>query len=133
MIKLLLRFIVGKIAITADIRQFYNSGKLTPKQWNLQRFLFKENLDPANETKEGVICTLIYGVKCSSCQTECIKEKLSDSVREEKPAVSKVLEDSTYVDDMGESKAELEEVNKLIEDTDQVLASVGVTLRSRCG
>ena len=129
MIKLLLRFSVGRFAITADIRQFYNSGKLTPTQWNLQRFLFKENLDPNNETKEGVICTLIYGVKSSSCQTECIKEKLSDLVREEKPDVSKVLEDSTYVDDIGESKANTEEVNKLIEDTDEVLASVGVTVK----
>jgi hypothetical protein len=46
-----------------------------------------------------------------------------------KPIVSKALEDSTYVDDFGESKAELEELLQLINDIDEVLGSVSVTVK----
>ena len=74
-IKLYLRFSVGQFAACRDIKQWYNSGKLVPNMWNLQRFLWKDDLDPEKETKEGAISTLIYGVKSSSCQTEITKEK----------------------------------------------------------
>ena len=130
MMKLLLRFCVGKHCINADIKQFYYSGKLIPTQWNLQRFLYKEDLDPNSETKEGVITTLINGVKSASCQTECMKVKLADSVRDEKPVVAVLLDDSTYVDDIGESKETEEECIAIMADTDEVLESVGCEVKA---
>ena len=130
MVKLLLRFSVGKHCINADIKQFYYSGKLIPTQWNLQRFVYKDDLNPESDTKEGVITTLINGVKSASCQTECMKVKLADTVREEKPAVAVLLLDSTYVDDIGESKESEEECMTLMNDTDDVLASVGCEVKA---
>ena len=129
MIKLLLRFSIGLFALCGDIKQWYNSGKLVPSQWNLQRFLFKEDLDADSETKEGVITTLIYGVKSSSCQTEITKEKLADSVEEDKPGVAEFLRDGFYVDDGGDSKAKKEDLLKLMSDTDEALASIGCEIK----
>ena len=63
LLRMVLRFIVGRFALTGDLSQFYNVFKLVIEQWNLQLFLWKEDLDPANETLVGVISTLIYGVK----------------------------------------------------------------------
>ena len=130
MIKLLLRFCIGLYAMCGDIKQWYNSGKLIPFLWNLQRFLFKENLDPDGETKEGVITTLIYGVKSSSCQTEVTKEKLADSVEEVYPEVAKMLRDGFYVDDGADSKADKDEILNLMKDTDEVLATIGCEIKA---
>ena len=130
LVKLLLRFCVGRHAISADIKQFYNAGKLLPNQWNLQRFLYKEDMDVENETKEGVITTLIYGVTSASCQSECFKSKLAESIREEKPSVAVLLTDSTFVDDLGESKDQEQDCINLMADTDQTLASVGTEVKA---
>ena len=63
LLKVMVRFIIGKYALSGDLQQFYNACKLTSKQWNLQRFLWIENLDPDGKILEAVITTLIYGVK----------------------------------------------------------------------
>ena len=70
MVKVLLRFIVGLFALTGDLKQFYNTCKLYCSQWNLQRFLWVENLDPNGEILEAVMTTLIYGVSSVSAQSE---------------------------------------------------------------
>ena len=59
LLRLVLRWQIGSYALNGDLSQYYNSFKLDSKQWNLQRFLWKNDLDPAAEVKEGVITTLI--------------------------------------------------------------------------
>ena len=66
---MMLRFMVGKVAVQGDLKQFYASIKLVEEQWNLQRVLFRENLNPDGEVLECVIKTLILGVKCVSAQS----------------------------------------------------------------
>ena len=78
LINMLLGFKVGLHAITGDLTQFYNSCKLKPNQWNLQRFLFREDLHPDSKILEFIITTLIYGVKCVSAQTEHAMALLAD-------------------------------------------------------
>ena len=65
----MLRFKIGLHAVTGDLSQFYNSCKLVPQQLNLQRVLYREELDPDASVLEFVITTLIYGVKCVSAQS----------------------------------------------------------------
>ena len=66
LIKMVLRFTAGKFGVQGDLKQFYASIKLVAEQWNLQRVLFREDLDPSSEVQEGVIKTLIWGVKAVS-------------------------------------------------------------------
>ncbi len=40
LVRLLLKFVMGKHAVTGDLSQFYNSLKLREDFLNLQRFLF---------------------------------------------------------------------------------------------
>ena len=60
LLKLILGFKAGRFAVTGDLQQFYNSFKLLPCHWNLQRFLFKQDINPDSPVLEGIIRTLIY-------------------------------------------------------------------------
>merc|ERR1711873_140114 len=82
LVKMVLKFSVGKYATQGDLRQFYASIKLVPEQWNLQRILYKENLDPDAVVQEAVIKTLIWGVKSVSAQSECAIIKLAEAIKE---------------------------------------------------
>ena len=85
LVRLALGFSIGLCAVTGDLSQFYYSFKLKPEQWNLQRFLWRNNLDPENPVMEGVIGALIYGVTCVSAQTETSMEDIADAIQDEFP------------------------------------------------
>ena len=97
LVKMLLRFTVGLYAVNGDLKQFYNACKLIVEQWNLQRFLYREDMDPSNPVQEGAIKTLIYGVKSVSRQSEHALYLLADHIRDEFPDVAKLIEESRYV------------------------------------
>ena len=107
-----------------------HSFKLLPCHWNLQRFLFKENLDPEAPVKDGVIRTLIYGVGSVSAQTENGMRKLSSLIKDEKPNVKTLIDERMYVDDAAESKSTMEECIKLARDADEVFARVGLKCKA---
>ena len=96
LLKLVLNFRIGKSAVTGDLTQFYNSCKLIPTQWNLQRFLFKADLEPSSPVKEGVIKTLIYGVTSVSAQSENMMGKLGELIEKQKPDVKKLINKKVY-------------------------------------
>ena len=53
--RLLLIFMIGRAGITGDLSQFYNTCKLIPTHWNLQRILWKSDLDSKATTEEAII------------------------------------------------------------------------------
>ena len=55
LVRLALGFSIGLFAVTGDLSQFYYSFKLKPEQWNLQRFLWRDNLDSDSPVMEGII------------------------------------------------------------------------------
>lgn len=126
LLRLVLRWQVGHFAMSGDLAQFYNSFKLGSKQWNLQRFLWQDDLNPDAEVMEGVITTLIYGVKSVSAQSEDSIKQLAEAIRPTNPVLADFLLFCLYVDDMGESKATEEECRKLAALADQVFAMVGL-------
>ena len=81
LMKLVLRWEVGAHAVQGDLKQFYASIKLVVNQWNLQRVLYREDLDPKGKVLEAVIKTLIWGVKSVSAQSECSLSKLAEFVK----------------------------------------------------
>ena len=44
LVRVVLRFAIGKHAVASDLSQFYNSLRLRKDFYNLQRFLFRLNL-----------------------------------------------------------------------------------------
>ena len=128
--RLLLRFMIGRAGIAGDLSQFYNMCKLVPSHWNLQRMLWKPNLDPSVAVEEAVIVTLIYGQISASCQSECAMEKLAEDFSRQFPDVYNLLTKSRYVDDMADSKSSIEECDDLQANADTVLGKVGVKCKS---
>ena len=130
MVKVLLRFVTGKAAFTGDLRQFYNACKLNCDQWNLQRFLWVENLDPKGEILEAIITTLIYGVTSVSAQSEFAMGELAALVKEENPELAQLLLLSRYVDDLQESKTSQQHCLKLTQQADQLFSKVGLVCKA---
>ena len=80
LLRLVLRWLVGPVGVSGDIAQFYNRCKLLSHQWNLQKFVWIKDLNPEGEVVEGVIRTLIYGVKSVAAQSEFALEQLARTV-----------------------------------------------------
>ena len=129
LLRMVLRFMIGRSALTGDLSQFYNVFKLVMEQWNLQLFLWKEDLDPANETLVGVISTLIYGVKSVAAQSEAGITKLAKHIEKDHPDLAEFLLKSRYVDDLGDSKPTLQQCKELTEKADMIFSQVGMTCK----
>ena len=117
---------MGQAAVAGDLKQFYPSISLDESQWNLQRCLWRENLDPEGETLEVVIKTLIYGVRSVSAQTECAMVKLADHIRSDHPALANFLIKGRYVDDLADSMKYMDQLKTIIQSADALFASVGL-------
>ena len=63
LIDMLIGWRIGPSAFIGDIRQFYNSVRLRQDDWQFQKVLLKDNMDPVADTRTAIITTLIYGVK----------------------------------------------------------------------
>ena len=126
LLRLVLKWQVGQFAMSGDLAQFYNCLKLLSQQWNLQKFLWSKDLDPDGEIFEGVITTLIYGVKSVAGQSECSLEQLADIVEEIDPELAELLRLCRYVDDIGDSKPKAEQCQDLARRADDLFARVGL-------
>ena len=126
LIRLVLRWSVGRFGFSGDIAQFYNTCKLAPQQWNLQRFLWLQGLDPEASVEEGVITTLMYGVKSVAAQSGYALEQLAELVKESDPELYMFLMFCLYVDDLGNSKPTLEACLELAKRADELIATVNL-------
>ena len=88
LVRLVLKFAMGRYALSGDLSQFYNCLRLREDFWNLQRFLWRENLGLNEEVMEAVIVTLIYGVKSVSAQSETAMVRIARDVQEKCPALA---------------------------------------------
>ena len=129
LVRMILRFSCGKYAVQGDLKQFYASIKLWVDQWNLQRVLYRDDLDPNGELQEAVIQTLIWGIKSVSAQSECAIMKLAESIKEKFPMLAEFLTNSRFVDDLGDSAAELETLQSLTQQADKVFEEVGLACK----
>ena len=121
LLKVVLRFFIGQVGMAADLTKMYNQFDLVPDQWNLQRILFKKDLDPDAPVQQACVTTLIYGVKSVAGQTEHAFKEIAEHVKEENPRVAKLLTDGRYVDNLLDSVETKAEAKKIAEDTSEVL------------
>ena len=83
LLRMMIRFAIGCFAVTGDLQQFYCCCKLISEDMNLTRFLYNPDLDQNSEPLECVFLALIFGLKSASAQTEYMKKKLADEIRED--------------------------------------------------
>ena len=121
LLRVVLRFFMGKVALAADFTKMYNQFALLPDQWNLQRILFKQDLDPSAPVQEACVTTLIYGVKSVAGQTEHTFKEVAGHIKDEKPRVARLLTEGRYVDNLLDSVVTKIEAQSLAEETAEVL------------
>ena len=129
LVKMVQRFCVGRAAVQGDLKQFYASIKLVEDQWNLQRILYRENLDPQADVLEAVIKTLIWGVKSVSAQSECAVIKLAQFVQEDNPELADFLVNCRFVDDLGCSAKDVPTLKKLTDAADELFEKVDLACK----
>ena len=91
LLNMLLRFTLGPAAIAGDLRQFYPSINLNPSQWNLQRVLWRENLDLDADIIELIITVLIYGVRSVFKTREKITRTVMSKDRIHRPLAQVIM------------------------------------------
>ena len=129
LLNMLLRFQLGPVAFSGDLKQFYTSIALEESQWNLQRVLWRENMDTEAETEEIVIVSLIFGVRSVSALSVRAVLNLADHVRETNPRLCQLLSLSRMVDDLGDSDMDLAKVKDIIDDANSLFESVGLSCK----
>ena len=88
LLRMIIRFSIGKYAFSGDLQQFYCSCKLKPDEMNLTRFLYKSDLDSNSDPEECVFQALGFGLKSASAQSETVKEILANEVRGKEPELA---------------------------------------------
>ena len=121
LLHMVLGWVAGPEAITGDISQFYNAVLLALEHLPYQRFVYKEKLDSSGKLLEGIICTLIYGVRSVSAQMEVLVSMIAEKIKIDHPKVAEFLIRSRYVDDFGKSIASKEEGRNIITVIDKIL------------
>ena len=129
LVKMVLRFQTGRAAVQGDLRQFYASIKLIVDQWNLQRVLYKDNLDPSSQPVEAIIKTLIWGIKSVSAQSETAIIKLAEHVRDKQPLLADFLTNSRFVDDLGDSAESLTVLKQVVSEADELFQQVDLSCK----
>ena len=117
---------VGAEACQGDLKQFYASIKLIVEQWNLQRVLLRDELDPDGRILEMILRTLIWGIKCVSAQSETAIIKLAEHILKDYPLLAKFLLDSRFVDDIADSAAKKETLEKITGQADYFFDKLGL-------
>ena len=112
--------------MSGDIAQLYNTCKLDPQQWTLQRFLWLKDLDPESTLEEGVITTLMYGVKSVSAQSGYAAEELAEIVKESGPELYMFLMFCIYVDDLANSNSTIMSCIDHAKRADELFATVSL-------
>ena len=129
LLRLVLRWMVGPVALSGDLAQFYNRCKLVTHQWNLQKFIWNENLDPNGELLVGVVKTLIYGVKSVAAQSEFALEELAATVEDTDKELADFLRLCRYVDDLGSSKLSIQACKEITGRADTLFKKVGLDVK----
>ena len=96
---MLARFRENLIAVSADIRKFYNTLRLDPEYYKYQKALWRPNLDPDEDPEELVLCVHFYGIRSSGglCMA-AVKQLIAMARQAGFHKIAQVLE-SAYVDD----------------------------------
>ena len=127
--RMAINFAINRVALVGDISKFYNRFNLDPRDWNLQLILWQDDFDPHGPLSTYVIKTLIYGIKSVARHTEIAMDLLSKKYKNENPEIYRLLTNCRYVDDLSSSVQTIEEAEKLRDEADKLLSSVGMVMK----
>ncbi|GFW60871.1 DUF1758 domain-containing protein [Trichonephila clavipes] len=125
--KILVKFRLNEIAFSADIQQMYRQILIDQEDQNFQRIVWRESKDsPIREYKP---CTVTYGTASAPyLATRCLFQTGLDLERDD-PAVSSLIKESFYIDDLMAGAPSSEEAISLMKTLSNILEARGFHLR----
>ncbi|MEM7375647.1 MAG: hypothetical protein AAF587_44050, partial [Bacteroidota bacterium] len=129
LVDIFVRWRAHKVAFHTDVQKMYNSVRLHPTHWGLQRYLWQESLDPSQPPEEKVIKTLIYGVKSSGNQAERGLRETARLLKDQYPAIHQIITKDIYVDDCLSGSSTTIEAHSTADQLELVVNEGGYTLK----
>ncbi|GFW65448.1 DUF1758 domain-containing protein [Trichonephila clavipes] len=124
---ILVKFRLNEIAFSADIQQMYRQILIDQEDQNFQRIVWRESKD--SPIREYKLCTVTYGTASAPyLATRCLFQTGLDLERDD-PAVSSLIKESFYIDDLMAGAPSSEEAISLIKTLSNILEARGFHLR----
>ena len=101
LVNVLMRFRLGKVAISGDIDEMFHRVMIHPRDWPAQRFLFQGIHEEEPRVMEATVA--IFGAACSPTMAQYVKNVNADRFAEKDPRAVQVIKEQTYVDDQLDS------------------------------
>ncbi|GFW05545.1 DUF1758 domain-containing protein [Trichonephila clavipes] len=124
---ILVKFRLNEIAFSADIQQMYRQILTDQEDQNFQSIVWRESKD--SPIREYKLCTVTYGTASApNLSTRCLFQTGLDLERDD-PAVSSLIKESFYIDDLMAGAPSSEEAIFLIKTLSSILEAKGYHLR----
>ena len=122
-----LRWRLHRYCMVADIEKMYRQVSVDPRDIDMQRILW---VDPVTNRERVIqLLTLTYGLACSPYLTLRVLLQLARDEVHRFPKAAKVLEKSTYVDDVFSGGDDIHSTRELRDEIINLLESGGFPLR----
>ena len=125
---ILLRFRQEQVGIAGDIAKMFNSVKLSEKDQDVHRFLWR-NLKTDIDPDHYVLTTVTFGDRPSPAIASSSLIKTANMHKNEYPDVCKLVNENSFVDDLITSCPSHDSASRLIKDTEKVLLEGGFKLK----
>ncbi|GFW86109.1 integrase catalytic domain-containing protein [Trichonephila clavipes] len=124
---ILVKFRLNEIAFSTDIQQMYRQILIDQEYQNFHRIVWRESKD--SPIREYKLCTVTYGTASAPyLATRCLFQTGLDLERDD-PAVSSLIKESFYIDDLMAGAPSSEEAISLIKTLSNILEARGFHLR----
>lgn len=123
---IIIRFRLGKVAMSADVRKMFRQVRIDPEQWNMQRILWRES--PEEPLKEYQLTVVTYGLTSSGYNAVKAMHQCAIDYEKQFPRTAHIIQNSFYMDDLLHSEATVAEAANAKSDLEYVLNMGGFEL-----
>lgn len=116
----ILRFRERAVAVCGDIAKMYHMVTISPLDQHVHRFLWR-NLETDRDPDIYVKTVLTFGDRPSPSMATVAMHKTAELKEEMKPKAAEAIKKNTYMDDICDSQASIQEARTLTSDIDEVL------------
>ncbi|CAH0727422.1 unnamed protein product, partial [Brenthis ino] len=125
---ILFRFRERPVAITADIQEMFLQVKIRPEDQPAQQFLWR-GADRDNPPRHYKMTSMIFGAASSPFMAHYVRKHNAQEHAQTHPRALEAITRSHYMDDLVASYDTTEEARRAIQETREVHAAAGFTLR----
>lgn len=108
LLQVLLRFRLGEVAVSGDIKEMFHQVAIRPEDRSSQRIMWQGVRDTQPRVYEMLV--MVFGAACSPTLAQYVKNRNADESGESHAVAIEAIKQRHYVDDYLDSRATAEEV-----------------------